>query len=82
MKTTIGSDAEKAVFWIHNRKCRVLVFSFGGQVMDNDDSWNNLASAQCDIFHRYGYGITHEHVARSDEKRIAELNAIFDAILA
>jgi len=40
------NDVEKAAFWIHDRKCRVLVFSFDGKVMDNDDTWYNLASAQ------------------------------------
>lgn len=72
------TDVEKAVFWIHGNKCRILVFTFDGQVVDNDDSWNNRASAQSYIFHKYGFGIIQESVS-GDTKRLAELNAIFDA---
>ena len=43
----------KAILWIHDRVCRVLLQDSEGRTIDMNDDWNNRASAESMVYSSY-----------------------------
>jgi hypothetical protein len=43
----------KAVLWLHDEACRVLIYDESGKVIDSNDDWNNRASAEMTVLMSY-----------------------------
>lgn len=68
----------KAILWLHESKCRVLLYSAEGNVIDTNDDWNNRASAEMTVMAVCPTAkITFVRYTETD--RIKQLNAEWNA---
>lgn len=64
----------KAVLWLTESKCRVLVYSSEGHVVDTNDDWNNRASAELTVKSCYPTAKI-SFVRHTETEKIKELNS-------